>query len=359
MRKAQTEDKDLKKSRVFLVLIVLILCIASLTACSRAEQYFVYGTTLEIQSYGIKSQHTVTEIYDYISSLESVLSPTVEGSDVSKINAAKVGEAILCQDVTMQIMRVASEVFEASDGAYDPSIYPLVRLWKFSGDLFSKASDFTPPSDEEIENAKRLVGLDKAFVVDYENSTITKLIDGAMLDFGGVAKGYAVQQSLTLASDKTLVNLGGNIGTVKGDFNVGIANPQREGREFINSYFAKFKLLSGECVSTSGDYERYYVVDDGERKNVYHHIINPITGKPADTSGSDGVVSCSVVTKDGAIGDAVATAVVVLGKEKGVQLLKKLGLKGFIIDGDMNVQTVGDFDVELKTAAFIVSEDID
>lgn len=70
-------------------------------------------------------------------------------------------------------------------------------------------------------------------------------------------------------------------------------------------------------------------------------------------------MSCSVVTKDGAIGDAVATAVVVLGKEKGVQLLKKLGLKGFIIDGDMNVQTVGDFDVELKTAAFIVSEDID
>lgn len=65
------------------------------------------------------------------------------------------------------------------------------------------------------------------------------------------------------------------------------------------------------------------------------------------------------MTKDGAIGDAVATAVVVLGKEKGVQLLKKLGLKGFIIDGDMNVQTVGDFDVELKTAAFIVSEDID
>ena len=187
----------------------------------------------------------------------------------------------------------------------------------------------------------------------------SKLIDGAMLDFGGVAKGYAVQQSLTLASDKTLVNLGGNIGAVKGDFNVGIANPQREGREFINSYFAKFKLLSGECVSTSGDYERYYVVDDGERKNVYHHIINPITCKPVDTSGSDGVVSCSVVTKDGAIGDAVATAVVVLGKEKGVQLLKKLGLKGFIIDGDMNVQTVGDFDVELKTAAFIVSEDID
>lgn len=253
-------------------------------------------------------------------------------------------------------MKVAQSVFEVSEGAYDPSVYPLVRLWKFSGDLYSEVGDFDPPSDEDIATAKSLVGLDRAFSIDYENATITKLIDGAMLDFGGVAKGYAVQQSLALASDKTLVNLGGNIGAVKGSFNVGIANPTRVGRVFITPYFAKFRLLDGECVSTSGDYERYYVSKENDR--VYHHIINPFTGCPADTSTSNGVVSCSVVTKDGALGDAVATAVVVLGIDKGVELLQKLGLKGFLIDGEMNAHTVGGFDVELKTSTFIVSEDV-
>lgn len=348
----------MKKTRFIAAVILLTICIASLTACSRAEQFFVYGTNLEIQSKGIKSGETVSAIHSYIASLEGVLSATQESSDIYKINHSKVGEAVSCNEETMQIMRVAQFVFEQSGGAYDPSVYPLVRLWKFSGDLFNQTID-TVPSEQEIADALQLVGLDKAFSIDFDNNTITKLIDGAMIDFGGVAKGYAVEKSLPLAQDETLVNLGGNIGAAKGIFNVGIANPDRKGREFITSYFAKFKLLDGECVSTSGDYERYYCIQDGEHESIYHHIINPFTGKPADTSGKDGVVSCSVVTKDGALGDAVATAVVVLGKQKGVALMQKLGLKGLIIDGNMDAQIVGDFEVELKTSTFIVSEDID
>lgn len=348
----------MKKFRPVLVLICLIICIASLTACSRAEQFFVYGTNLEIQSKGIKSSQTISAIHSYIASLEDVLSATQEGSDIYNVNHSKAGVAIECSDVTMQIMRVAYYVFEESDGAYDPSVYPLVRLWKFSGDLYSQNIDSTP-TDDEIEKTMNVVGLDRAFAIDFDNNTITKLIDGAMLDFGGVAKGYAVEKSLSLANDQTLVNLGGNIGAVRGSFNVGIANPDRKGREFITPYYAKFRLGDGECVSTSGDYERYYCISDGTHEAIYHHIINPFTGKPADTSGENGVVSCSVVTDKGALGDAVATAVVVLGKEKGVALMQKLGLKGLIIDGNMNSQEVGDFEVELKTSTFIVSEDID
>ena len=121
----------MKKTRIIFVLIVLVLCIASLTACSRAKQYFVYGTTLEIQTSGVKSKQTVDDIYGYISSLESVLSPTVEGSDIYRINHSKTGVAVACSETTMQIMRIATEVFKASGGAYDTSVYQLVRLWKF------------------------------------------------------------------------------------------------------------------------------------------------------------------------------------------------------------------------------------
>ena len=107
----------MKKFRPVLVLICLIICIASLTACSRAEQFFVYGTNLEIQSKGIKSSQTISAIHSYIASLEDVLSATQEGSDIYNVNHSKAGVAIECSDVTMQIMRVAYYVFEESDGA--------------------------------------------------------------------------------------------------------------------------------------------------------------------------------------------------------------------------------------------------
>ena len=171
----------MKKSRVFLVLIVLILCIASLTACSRAKQYFVYGTTLEIQTAGVKSKQTVDDIYGYISSLESVLSPTVEGSDIYRNNHSKTGVAVACSETTMQIMRIATEVFKVSGGAYDPSVYPLVRLWKFSGDLYSQNIDSTP-TDDEIDKTMNVVGLDKAFAIDFDNDIIQAVANAHMVD---------------------------------------------------------------------------------------------------------------------------------------------------------------------------------
>lgn len=338
----------MKKITYILAVIVLICCIASLTACSTAKQYFVYGTTLEVSASGIKASQSVRDVYQYISSLEGVLSPTVEGSDLHKINHANVGEPIACQNVTMDIMRVAKLVYEKSHGAYDPSIYPLVRLWKFSGDTFVAGTQGTLPSDDEILHAQSLIGLDKAFDIDFDNSTITKRIDGAMLDFGSVAKGYATQKSLEIATSKTLVNLGGNIGASGKEYSVGIANPQRIDRQFSTAYFAKFTLFDGECVSTSGDYERYYSVVANDVEKIVHHIINPFTAQPVDTSADGAVISCTVVTKDGALGDAIATAVVVLGVQEGAKLCEELGVKAFIIASDMSVTTVGDFQYEIK-----------
>lgn len=178
----------MKKARFVFLILTLAVCIASLTACSRAEQYFVYGTTLTIKADDLKAQKDMKAVADYISSLESVLSPTVEGSDIHKVNAAKAGQAVKCSQVTMDIAKIAKAVYDISEGAYDPSVYPLVRLWKFSGDTFGRiGQEITPPAQDEIDGALSLVGFDK-FTLDFDNSTITKSVDGAMLDFGGIAK---------------------------------------------------------------------------------------------------------------------------------------------------------------------------
>lgn len=359
----------MKKARFVFLILTLAVCIASLTACSRAEQYFVYGTTLTIKADDLKAQKDMKAVADYISSLEGVLSPTVEGSDIHKVNAAKAGQAVKCSQVTMDIAKIAKAVYDISEGAYDPSVYPLVRLWKFSGDTFGRiGQEITPPAQDEIDGALSLVGFDK-FTLDFDNSTITKSVDGAMLDFGGIAKGYAVNESISKTDGKMLVNLGGNIGASNKTYSIGIANPTRFDRKFDTAYYAKFSLASGECVSTSGDYERYYTaMKDGEAV-YYSHIIDPKTGYPADTSKDGAVVSCTVITSgggvdinvsgvdecktvslqlSGAAGDALATAVVVLGKEKGVKLLERLGVKGVLITSDLKCVKVGEFDLEVQ-----------
>lgn len=336
---------DLKKVKITLLIIVLIVCIASLTACSTAEQYFVYGTTLDVTVSGFGASNKINAIYEYMASLESILSPTVEGSDLYNINHADVGVAVECSGVTMELMRVCEDVCKLSNGAYDPSVYPLVRLWNFSGDTFTQGLQKSAPTDDEIKQTLALVGLKNAFEIDYENNKITKLIDGAMLDFGGVAKGYAVQKSLEMTDGKVLVNLGGNIGAGGENYSVGIANPTRSDRQFSTPYFAKFTLEEGESVSTSGDYERYYTATNGQ---IYHHIINPSTGYPQDTKSDGGVISCTVISKDGALADALATAVVVLGADDGVKLLENVGVKAMIIKSDFSYQVVGNLSVEIK-----------
>lgn len=321
------------------LILLIVLCIVSFTACNaETKQYFVYGTILDVTIKGAGASSTAEDIYDAIDNLENVFSPTVSGSDLYKINHSAVGESVVVSEKTNELIKTALYVYDVSDGAYDPSVYPLVRLWQFSGDTFVDGLSKQPPTDEDITSTLDFVGLSKAFSFDVENRTVTKLIDGAMLDFGGLAKGYTVDLSLDLVSSKQkgLVNLGGNIGAINRDYSIGIGNP----RESNTAYFGAFTLKSGECISTSGDYERYYFYE-GTR---YHHILNPATGRPS----LSGLVSVSVITDDGALGDALSTAVMILGKEKGSQLLADLGVKGVLISEDLSYTVVGDLDFVKK-----------
>ena len=343
----------MKYAKVFLVLIFLIVCIASLLACSATEQYFVFGTflTVDLKTSSTNPSKETRRVKDYMDTLEKVLSPTVEGSDLYRINNSNVGEAVECHAETMEILSVAEYVFKMSDGAYDPSVYPLVRLWKFSGDTYNELDSSFSVEDIAIDIpvALAVVGLDTAFSIDYERRTVTKLLPGAMLDFGGIAKGYASDFAREIVSTKSmLINLGGNISAKGKSYSIGIANPSREDRSFGTSYYGTLTLKAGECISTSGDYERYHKVTVGSGTTYYHHIINPSTGYPANTSGANGIVSATVISSNGAFADAVATAVVVLGKEHGLEFLNKLKEDGryafdaILIDGNFASTVYGD-----------------
>ena len=326
------------RTKSVLLIAIILISIVSLTACSSTEQFFVFGTFLDMTVEGVSLGKVTREVFTYMESLETLLSPTVEGSDLHKINNAKAGESVKCSAETMELLSIVEVIFDLSEGAYDPSIYPLVRLWNFSGDKFSQIEGKTPPTDEDIAEALSVVGFDKAFTIDHVAGTVTKNAgyDGAMLDFGGVAKGYAVDKAMDNFDGKALVNLGGNIGAKGKSYTIGIGNP----RESATPYFGSFTLRAGELISTSGDYERFFTYE-GKR---YHHILSSSTGKPSDS----GLISVSVICTNGAVGDALSTAIMVLGAEKGKALITRvndefdLNVKAVLISTDLTYEVVGD-----------------
>ena len=326
------------RTKSVLLIAIILICIVSLTACSSTEQFFVFGTFLDMTVEGVSPGKVTREVFTYMESLETLLSPTVEGSDLHKINNAKAGESVKCSAETMELLSIVEVIFDLSDGAYDPSIYPLVRLWNFSGDKFSQIEGKTPPTDEDIAEALSVVGFDKAFTIDHVAGTVTKNVgyDGAMLDFGGVAKGYAVDKAMDNLGGKALVNLGGNIGAKGKSYTIGIGNP----RDSVTPYFGSFTLSAGELISTSGDYERFFTYEG----NRYHHILSPATGKPSDS----GLISVSVICTNGAVGDALSTAIMVLGAEEGKALIAgindkfDLDVKAVLISTDLTYEVVGD-----------------
>lgn len=334
-----------KTIKNIIVIAILIFAIASLTACNSAEQYFVLGTILQVNAEGKGYEKTPDKVFEFMIEAEDILSPTIEGSDIYNINHAEVGSKTPCHDITMDILKIAERAYEYSNGAYDPSVYPLVKFYKMSGDTFVASALKEDYDFDKLPSVLDCVGLLKCFEIDYQSKTVRKLKEGAMLDLGGVAKGYCVDKARELCGEKTLINLGGNISAKGKSYTIGIANPDRiDRRQSTTPYFAKLTLNDGECIATSGDYQRYYTYGDGENRKIYHHLINPLTGMCADT----GIASCSVISTDGALGDALATAVVVMGYEKGVEMLNRLGLSAVIIFDDYTYKTVGDITVELR-----------
>lgn len=325
------------KIKKLFVLILCVLCIVLFCACNKTGQYLIFGTFVDIELSGSNASKKLVEIEKRLIKIENLMSATKDGSDVAKINAALKDTPVSVSRETMQVLICAKEVYTASGGAFDPTVYPLSRLWKFSADTYVGVPT-TLPDDEEILDALSLVGMDK-LLLDEENLTVTKKADGLKIDLGGLAKGYAAGEALSIADGmQGIINVGGNIVAVGRDISVGIQNPRGDG------YIGKFTLNSKTSVSTSGDYERRYVYDGIN----YHHIISPFTGYPTGVKDDANLISVTVVSDNYTLCDAVTTAVMVLGKEKGIELIEKLNLKGVLIDSDLTVTVVGDIDFVRK-----------
>lgn len=240
---------------------------------------------------------------------EQLLSKTIEGSDVWRINHAG-GEPVEVDPVTAEVIREALAISSVSEGAFDVTIAPASALWDFKAE-----TPALPDADELAEAASRTDWRK----VQMEGNTVT-LPAGMMIDLGGIAKGYigdAVRAYLeNRGITSAVLSFGGNIVTIgtKPD-----GKPWKIGVQDIDRPTGEYMLVvesSGGCAVTSGIYERGFEID-GVR---YHHLLEPATGWPVQNS----LASVTILTDSSARADGLSTAAFVLGEEKGMALIEEL-----------------------------------
>jgi thiamine biosynthesis lipoprotein len=320
------------KILIFLSLIFFI-CGCGDKEYSRVE--FLMDTVWEVKVYHrnkTEAEEAIDGAIKEIRRIEQKMSCFLPTSEVSRINnealregsksSLLVGGWIPVSDELFSLLTEAVRVSDLSEGSFDITVYPLMKIWKFKGE------GIAPPDKKEIEKKKRLVNYKNMFI---ENGKIKFAKRGMGIDLGGIAKGYAVDAAIKVLKEKNIksamVDAGGEmyvLGRKQGKpWRIGIRHPRK--REGILGILD----LEGKGISTSGDYERFFLFA-GKR---YHHILNPKTGYPADKCQS-----VTIVAKKATFADALSSGVFVLGPREGMDLIESLeGVEGVIVDNEGEV----------------------
>ncbi|MBN2302064.1 MAG: FAD:protein FMN transferase [Lentisphaerae bacterium] len=299
---------------------VLVLTTMLLAGCSSSESpvtetWPVMGTFAAItvpatEQYMLKESASVAR--DTFSTINNRFSLFVPESDVSKINASAGQFPVVIQPETRPLLELCMHYAQITDGCFDPTISPLVKLWGFNGGQ-TLAKE---PGPDTISRTKQLVEWRRMAI---SNMTAVLPVRDMKIDLGGIAKGYAVDECYNklkiLGLTNAIINLGGNMKCMgrpsdKSPWKIGVQNPFHE-----ENLVGILMLRDGLAVATSGNYERFVTIE-GKR---YAHIIDPRTGRPV--SGMAGV---TVVSRSATEADVMSTALFVMGLKGAREVLSKV-----------------------------------
>lgn len=258
---------------------------------------------------------------DRISALVDVNTP---GSETERLSQLAGKEWLEVSDETAELLALSQKYYELSGGLFDVTAQPLVKLWNINGGGYF-------PTDEERRDAMALVGGDE-LLLDGNRAFLAR--EGMGVTLGAAAKGYIADKVKALLIERgvtsAVINLGGNVLLIgsKPDgspFRVGIQDPLGQSGSII-----RYIDASDEALVSSGVYERFFT-HEGKR---YHHILDPFTGMPAET----GVSGVTIIGKSSADADALSTVCLLLGQEKGLELIESLpGVEAVFVSDDGTV----------------------
>ena len=269
--------------------------------------FFAMDTYMSVKATGRDAEAAVEAVRDAIIALDEDLSVTNPESLVYSLNSTGTCAA---DDNLAFLLNKSKEAGALSGGAFNICIYPIMKEWGFTGD------EFKVPDESVLKSlCTALTTAEVSFSGVGEPVTLS---DGTMVDFGGIAKGYASKVAGDILAKKgiksALINLGGNVYAIgkKPDgslWNVAVNSPD-DSHQYLG-----ILSLSDKAVITSGGYERYFEQDG----ITYHHIIDPATGYPANS----GAKSVTIISNDPTLADALSTAIFVMGLDKATDLWRK------------------------------------
>ena len=317
----------MKKWRAPVLALILAGALA-LAGCASAQPKkqtavgFYLDTVITLTAY-VDDADVLSDGLEECGRYERLLSRTVEGSDVWRINHAQ-GQPVEVSQETIEILETARQVSERSGGMFDVTIAPVSTMWDFTSGAAAV------PEAGAIAAAAKLVDYTK---VEIDGSRVT-LPAGMMIDLGGIAKGYiadAVKGYLAgRGVESAVLSFGGNIVTIgmKPD-----GSPWKVGIQDIDKPTGEYMLVAlnfGGSTVTSGIYERGFEADGV----YYHHILDPDTGWPVQNE----LASVTIFSESSMWGDALATAAFSLGAEAGTRLIEGIdGVEALFIARDRSV----------------------
>ena len=303
------------KERILLfVVAALIVCFVSCSHQDSEESageanagFFAMNTYISMTAYGDQADSVLEEAESRMKELEALWSVTEENSDIYAVNHSN-GSPVTVSDETAEILSFALEMAAETNGALDPTIYPLVSAWGFT------TEEHHIPSDDKIQEMLSLVGYEKIRLDENQ----VQLPPNMMLDLGALGKGYAGDTVIQLLKDRgilsALVDLGGNIQTI------GMRPDGMPWRLGLQDPFGGENLgvlsVSDCAVVTSGNYENYFIGEDGK---TYGHIIDPVTGYPVESD----LASVTVIAAEGKLCDALSTSLFVMGQDRAVNFWRQ------------------------------------
>ncbi len=303
--------------------------------CVRAAGAFerlalpMMGTVVEVVAPADRAVDAAELVFQTFQEVDASMSEWREGSPLTAVNAAAGGEAVVVPPELMALLQTALDLGQLTSGAFDVSWAALWGLWDFAADAP------TLPAAAEVARRAGLVDFSRV-ELDPVAGTVRLPVPGMKLGLGGIAKGHALDVAAQRLREAGITDFqmsaGGQVlaSGRRGDapWVVGIRDPRGE----ADDAFAELALegpLAGASVSTSGDYERFFLVD-GVR---YHHLLDPRRGTPAR-----GLRSATVISADATLADALSTAVFVMGAEAGLALIEQVeGVEAVTVDASGQV----------------------
>ncbi len=304
----------------FIAMIMAIALPIGLIGCTKEQTSepigrteVVMGTVVKVTLYDDGSEEILDKVFKRLAEIENLLSINKEGTELDELNENAGIKGIKVSDTSYDVIKRGLDYSKLSNGGYDITIGPLVKLWSIG------LPGAKVPTQEEIDKTIKNIDYSKV-KINPDTKEVFLSEKGMMLDLGSIAKGYATDEVVKILREEgvkqAIVDIGGNLyamGLKNGDtdWKIGIQNPFDDRGNSLGSV-----EVSDKTVVTSGVYERF-IEKDGVK---YHHILNPDTGYPYETE----IAAVSIIADKSIDADALSTLIFTKGLDKGLKFVEKL-----------------------------------